>query len=138
MVSSGLNNKNMTSTTKEAAVMDSANRAFPLAAITGHGTLKLALMLAAVDPGLGGVIIAGGRGTGKSVLARGLHALLPPIEIIDLEKLANIDHDDDLSIYPPSRNLDPSFIGEWDDLTKKLFIKNVGSLENTNDLENIP
>ncbi len=128
----------MASASKDTAVMDRANRSFPLAAITGHGTLKLALMLAAVDPGLGGVIIAGGRGTGKSVLARGLHALLPPIEIIDLEKLANNDLDDDSFIYPAGRNLDPSFSGEWDDLTKKLFTKNIGSLENSGDLENIP
>ena len=118
MVSSGLNNNNMSSTSKDIAVKDRANLAFPLAAITGHGTLKLALMLAAVDPGLGGVIIAGGRGTGKSVLARGLHALLPPIEIIDLDELANTEDGDDSFIYPAGRNLDPSFSGEWDDLTK--------------------
>jgi magnesium chelatase subunit D len=76
-----------------------------LAAITGHGTLKLALLLAAVDPGLGGVIIAGGRGTGKSVLARGLHALLPPIDVVDLEAAGETKL--------PGRNLDPQDAQDW-------------------------
>ncbi len=96
--------------------LDQSNRAFPLAAVTGHGTLKLALMLAAVDPGLGGVIIAGGRGTGKSVLARGLHALLPPIEVLD------IDFPEDFNgSRPYGRNLDPNIPEEWDEATNKLI-----------------
>jgi len=95
---------------------ESAARAFPLAAITGHGTLKLALLLAAVDPGLGGVVIAGGRGTGKSVLARGLHALLPPIDVLDLGAAAPGQ------AAPAGLNLDPRRSDEWDEATRERLI----------------
>jgi magnesium chelatase subunit D len=95
------------------AISDAAARAFPLAAITGHGTLKLALLLAAVDPGLGGVVIAGGRGTGKSVLARGLHALLPPIDVLDLGT-APTDQP-----APAALNIDPQRPDDWDEATRR-------------------
>ncbi len=112
-------------------------RAFPLAAITGHSLLKLSLLLSAVDPSLGGVIIAGGRGTGKSVLARGLHSLIPPIEIIDNESLLEKFSDYKNSFRPISRNLDPSKPEEWDENINQLITKIIGS-DYLSQIESIP
>ncbi len=112
-------------------------RAFPLAAITGHSLLKLSLLLAAVDPSLGGVIIAGGRGTGKSVLARGLHSLIPPIEIIDYELILEKLTDNKISFRPISRNLDPTKPEEWDKNINQLIAKIIG-IDYLNQTESIP
>jgi len=55
---------------------------FPFSAIVGQDDMKLAFMIAAVDPTVGGVLAFGDRGTGKSTAVRALAALLPPISVV--------------------------------------------------------
>jgi len=55
---------------------------FPFTAIVGQEEMKLALILNVIDPKIGGVMIMGDRGTGKSTTVRALVDLLPEIEVI--------------------------------------------------------
>lgn len=57
-------------------------QAFPFSAIVGQSEMKLALLTAAVDASVGGVLVFGDRGTGKSTAVRALAALLPPMRVV--------------------------------------------------------
>jgi magnesium chelatase subunit I len=55
---------------------------FPFSAIVGQEEMKLALLVAAIDPTIGGVLVLGDRGTGKSTAVRALAALLPKMRVV--------------------------------------------------------
>lgn len=55
---------------------------FPFTAVVGQDDLRLALLLNAVSPAVGGVLVRGEKGTAKSTAVRALSALLPPVAVV--------------------------------------------------------
>jgi len=69
---------------------------FPFTAIVGQDEMKLALLLNVIDPKIGGVMIMGDRGTGKSTTIRALADLLPEIEVVADDPFNSDPHDPEL------------------------------------------
>jgi Mg-chelatase subunit ChlI len=78
---------------------------YPFTAIVGQEAMKRALILNAVDMRIGGVLIRGERGTGKSTAARALAALLPEVDVI-----ADSPFNDD-----------PTHPATWSDITRERY-----------------
>ena len=71
-------------------------RVFPFTAVIGQEEMKLALLLNVIDPRIGGVMIMGDRGTGKSTTIRALADLLPAIEVVKGDPYNSSPSDPDL------------------------------------------
>jgi magnesium chelatase subunit I len=81
---------------------------FPFSAIVGQTDMKRAMTLTAIDPTIGGVLVFGDRGTGKSTAVRALAALLPPIMAVK---------------SCPVNSADPDNCPEWANIIDKSVIE---------------
>lgn len=88
----------MSPTALEPTITKSAARrvVFPFTAIVGQEEMKLALLLNTIEPRIGGVMIMGDRGTGKSTTIRALADLLPEIEVVADDPFNSHPSDPDL------------------------------------------
>ena len=81
-------------------------RVFPFTAVIGQEEMKLALLLNVIDPRIGGVMIMGDRGTGKSTTIRALADLLPGIEVVAGDPYNSSPTDPDLQSSDVVQRLD--------------------------------
>ena len=80
----------------EATQEKEARPVFPFTAIVGQEEMKLALILNVIDPKIGGVMIMGDRGTGKSTTVRALVDLLPEIDVVANDPFNSDPYDPEL------------------------------------------
>jgi magnesium chelatase subunit I len=83
-------------TPSEATQEKEARPVFPFTAIVGQEEMKLALILNVIDPKIGGVMIMGDRGTGKSTTVRALVDLLPEIDVVANDPFNSDPYDPEL------------------------------------------
>ncbi len=79
------------------------NRPYPFMAIVGQLEMRIALLLAIINPAIGGVLLIGPRGTGKTTAVRSLIDILPDIEVSDCEEGAlphELQRPESRLIYP--------------------------------------
>ena len=77
--------------------------AYPFLAIVGQLEMRTALLLAVINPAVGGVLLIGPRGTGKTTAVRSLTSILPDAEVSDCDEGVfpeDLEHDDAKVLYP--------------------------------------
>ena len=79
--------------------LEQARPVFPFTAIVGQEEMKLALILNVIDPKIGGVMIMGDRGTGKSTTVRALVDLLPEIKVVTNDPFNSDPEDPEMMSY---------------------------------------
>lgn len=76
---------------------------FPFLAVVGQLEMRVALMLAVINPAVGGVLLIGPRGTGKTTAVRSLTGILPDVEVSDCDEGAlpeELEHESARLLYP--------------------------------------
>ncbi len=78
-------------------------RPFPFMALVGQTEMRVALLLAVINPNIGGVLLIGQRGTAKTTAVRSLTGLLPAVEVSDCEEgatAADLNNDYAATLFP--------------------------------------